>query len=153
MKCPYKHRLFILDDLPTNSICAEIGVYKGNFSQYILKICEPEMLHLIDPYFQFPLVNLEGNFSIHEKRFEDTNFKNDYFDWVYLDTDHGFMSTYRQLELCYKKVKKDGFITGDDCSEYYKLLKLALNMFLKKYKNKVELEYIKNYQYKIRKIK
>lgn len=36
--------------MPENSICAEIGVYKGNFSHEILDIAQPKKLHLIDPW-------------------------------------------------------------------------------------------------------
>jgi hypothetical protein len=39
----------ILSRIPRHSVCAEIGVYKGNFSQLILE-CEPKKLHLIDPW-------------------------------------------------------------------------------------------------------
>jgi hypothetical protein len=39
----------VLQQIPKHSVCAEIGVYKGDFSELILE-CEPKKLHLIDPW-------------------------------------------------------------------------------------------------------
>jgi hypothetical protein len=39
----------ILSQIPRHSVCAEIGVDRGNFSELILE-CEPKKLHLIDPW-------------------------------------------------------------------------------------------------------
>ncbi len=36
--------------LPENSVCAELGVYRGEFSLSILNIIKPKALHLIDPW-------------------------------------------------------------------------------------------------------
>lgn len=36
--------------LPRNSVGAEIGVWKGTFSEKILETVRPKKLHLIDPY-------------------------------------------------------------------------------------------------------
>ncbi len=43
-------RDFLLKEMPKNSICAEIGVHLGDFSERILKIVNPKQLHLIDPW-------------------------------------------------------------------------------------------------------
>lgn len=43
-------RKWLLKILPQHSIGAEIGVWKGNFSERILKTVQPKRLHLIDPY-------------------------------------------------------------------------------------------------------
>ena len=43
-------RRFLLDNMPKNSIGAEIGVHMGEFSQQILEIISPKELHLIDPW-------------------------------------------------------------------------------------------------------
>jgi Methyltransferase domain len=42
-------RSCILSRIPKHSICAEIGVYRGDFSGLILE-CGPKKLHLIDPW-------------------------------------------------------------------------------------------------------
>lgn len=43
-------RLTLLNKMPKASVCAEIGVWKGEFSERIYKITEPKQLHLIDPW-------------------------------------------------------------------------------------------------------
>lgn len=40
----------LLRRMPTNSVCAEIGAWKGDFSARILKIVQPARLHLVDPW-------------------------------------------------------------------------------------------------------
>ena len=44
------HRAFLLRLLPAGSIGAEIGVYRGRFSEQILEVVRPRVLHLIDPW-------------------------------------------------------------------------------------------------------
>ena len=41
-------RKHLLENLPKDAICAEIGVNKGKFSMQILDYCKPKRLHLID---------------------------------------------------------------------------------------------------------
>jgi hypothetical protein len=43
-------RAFLLDLMPKDSVCAEVGVWKGNFSEQILRSVQPRRLHLIDPW-------------------------------------------------------------------------------------------------------
>jgi hypothetical protein len=43
-------REFLLKTLPKNSVCAEIGVHKGDFSAQILRTVDPKELHLVDPW-------------------------------------------------------------------------------------------------------
>jgi hypothetical protein len=45
----HNRRASILSYIPKHSVCAEIGVYKGDFSELILE-CRPKQLHLIDPW-------------------------------------------------------------------------------------------------------
>jgi Methyltransferase domain len=42
-------RACILSQIPRHAVCAEIGVYKGDFSALILER-EPRKLHLVDPW-------------------------------------------------------------------------------------------------------
>jgi hypothetical protein len=43
---PDERRPFLLEMLPKNSVGAEIGVWKGDFSDRILKALNPKQLHL-----------------------------------------------------------------------------------------------------------
>jgi hypothetical protein len=45
-----RHRRFLLEMLPKNSVGAEIGVNLGNFAEQILEVVQPAELHLIDPW-------------------------------------------------------------------------------------------------------
>lgn len=40
----------LLQRMPTGGVCAEIGVWEGNYSAKILEITRPDSLHLIDPW-------------------------------------------------------------------------------------------------------
>ncbi len=57
-----------------------------------------------------------GTVSIH--RMESATaawlFSDDYFDWVYIDGNHRYEYVGADLLNFYPKVKKGGFITGDD---------------------------------------
>jgi hypothetical protein len=43
-------RKVLLESMPRGSVCAEIGVFKGDFSAEILRIVRPRTLHLVDPW-------------------------------------------------------------------------------------------------------
>src|SRR5215210_8168208 len=43
-------RELLLQAMPKHAICAEIGVWEGDFSQCILDSTQPAKLHLIDPW-------------------------------------------------------------------------------------------------------
>lgn len=44
------NRRYLLRMLPRGGVCAEIGVWKGDFSAAILRKTKPTRLHLIDPW-------------------------------------------------------------------------------------------------------
>ena len=129
-KLYYEHRLFLLNDLPKRSVGAEIGVYAGKFAKKMIQIVQPKELFLIDPwdndhiYLCFLQTHLHyikkygENITTLKKTIEEAYYCKDiqdnYFDWVYLDTDHKLESTRRQLKICRKIVKSGGLICGDD---------------------------------------
>jgi len=43
-------RALVAKLLPKGGVGAEIGVWKGDFSEKILQVAEPKLLHLIDPW-------------------------------------------------------------------------------------------------------
>jgi hypothetical protein len=45
-----RERMHLLKLMPKDSVCAEIGVWKGSFSQQILDVVSPCRLFLIDPW-------------------------------------------------------------------------------------------------------
>lgn len=136
-------RLTLLRRMPRNAVCAEIGVWKGGFSEKILDVTAPRRLHLIDPWefqeefsermyggsvaksqadmdaiFEEVRARLGAleNVDLNRGRSEDVlaGFPDGYFDWVYIDGNHYYEYVLRDLELCHVKVKPGGIVAGDD---------------------------------------
>ena len=123
-------RQVLLEKLPTNGIVAEIGVDKGEFSREILELNSPEKLYLIDMWnsklYPAALQDLVSSAMENEKSsgrvemargmsFEKlTEFKDEFFDWVYIDTDHSYQTTKKELEAAAPKMKPGGYICGHD---------------------------------------
>jgi hypothetical protein len=47
-------RDFLLRRMPKGGVCAEVGVFQGDFSARILAIAQPAKLHLVDPWSPLP---------------------------------------------------------------------------------------------------
>lgn len=47
-----------------------------------------------------------------------SRFPDEYFDLIYIDADHTYEGCLEDIKVWYPKVKKGGFITGDDYSHY-----------------------------------
>ena len=123
-------RTSLLQILPQQAICAEIGVASGDYSKKIYDITNPTKLHLIDMWGtdrygeeckQTVLAHFSdeidaGKVVINEGCSTDVlqNFPDYYFDWVYIDTDHSYSTTAMELDLCRRKVKEQGIIAGHD---------------------------------------
>lgn len=122
-------RSAFLEALPKGGEVAEMGVAHGDFSAMILDICKPSKLHLVDFWgserYASGRVRVETRFQqqIQEGRVvidlglsTDVlpRFRNGQFDWVYIDTDHGYEVTAAELELARTKVKPGGIIAGHD---------------------------------------
>ena len=123
------NKVALLDVLPKHSIVAKVGVSNGKYSEKIISVTQAEKLHLIDSWTQ---ERYRGRELFVEKRFEKEiklgqvfinkgfstteleRFDDGYFDWVYIDTDHTYNTTAKELEICRKKVKTNGIIAGHD---------------------------------------
>ena len=124
------NRTMLLQQLPKNATVAELGVDQGGFSEDILKNCNPEKLHLIDfwgskRYNQDKRKGVENKFAEELKSGKVeinlglstsivSTFKDSYFDWISIDTDHKYKTTIQELELWEPKVKEGGIIAGHD---------------------------------------
>lgn len=135
----------LLEQLPKNSIGAEIGVFKGEFSKDILRIVQPKKLFLVDPWVNRQEVeydrtwynktldnNMEDIYQTVRLSFQDeidnkvvelirlpsdtalNSLQDESLDWVYIDGDHHYDEVSNDLALAYKKIRKQGFICGDD---------------------------------------
>lgn len=124
------NRSEMLSKLKKRGKVAEIGVARGDFSELILKITEPDSLHLIDVWNSrrydtslFKEVTAKfkgeigkGHIQIHKKLSTDAaeDFEDNYFDWIYIDTTHSYDTTREELVRYASKVKRDGIIAGHD---------------------------------------
>jgi CheY-like chemotaxis protein len=119
----------LLDELPKGGTVAEIGVAGGDFASEILRRCSVRRLHLIDSWmgerYAHTLEEVRGRFArelsigiveVNRGQSEDVlaGFPDFYFDWVYIDSDHGYSTTLAELSICSRKVKSGGMIAGHD---------------------------------------
>ena len=136
-------RIALLSKLPKDSICAEIGVWKGDYSDAILYHVHPKKLHLIDPWKFYTTFgkrwyggmvakeqrDMDDIYESVKEKFKDRNevefhrqtseeaaksFEDNYFDWVYIDGNHYYEFVKKDLEMYLPKTKKGGYLAGDD---------------------------------------
>lgn len=50
---PRDSRRFVIDMIPPRSVCCEVGVWKGDFAEQILRHAKPKKLYLVDPWLYF----------------------------------------------------------------------------------------------------
>lgn len=126
--------------MPKNGVVAEIGVEWGSFSKFILSTTSPKMLYLIDCWESQPEeVYIDpDNLSTGEQEklynhvmssFRDQHnvniireyshkaverFPDEFFDWVYIDANHGYKTAKEDIEMWWPKVKKGGYLSGHD---------------------------------------
>jgi hypothetical protein len=129
----------LIASLPKDAIVAEIGVDYGYFSERISQLCKPKLFFLIDcwenqntdVYGNDPANNTNefknGQYDIVMAKFGykyESNvlkaysipaskmFKDNFFDWVYIDANH--LQAKQDIEAWLPKVKKGGYILGHD---------------------------------------
>lgn len=120
----FEDRVRILDEIPANGICAEIGIWKCDFSKQILERIRPARLHLID----IDPKSIEIAETVFKKEIEtgtvDVHFQDSSamlhsmpdqtFDWIYIDGDHSYEGAKRDLKAAHQKIKPNGLITLND---------------------------------------
>lgn len=130
----------LLELFPKNSIGAEIGIFKGEFSKLILEKIKPSLFYMIDPW-DGNIVSGDKNGNnitqIHGETFYVNHilpefgflpntkilkhysdvinlFPDNYLDWVYIDAEHSYFNVKNDLYNCLPKIKKGGIISGHD---------------------------------------
>ena len=141
MRC-YKIRPFTrqLGDLNKTLIGAEIGVYRGENAQEILKYTPTILLYLIDPYEEYEDAKSWNRISLKEAEKEAherlKNFSQvhwipckseniiewspfDKLDFVYIDGNHTTFHVKKDIELALKITKEGAIIGGHDYFGFY----------------------------------
>jgi len=119
---------------------AEIGVFKGDFSDFIFNHLYPKELYLVDIFEgnlgsgdkdgnNMEYLNLDNSYkNLLEKYNKNENVKvikdfstrflskidNNYFDIIYIDADHEYFSVKMDLDSAYSKIKIGGYLCGHD---------------------------------------
>jgi predicted O-methyltransferase YrrM len=141
----------LYETLPSGGIVAEIGVWRGDNAKSIYRNAKPKKLYLIDSWEDLNETyndkcreHVVRKFSKHKNveiikgagidiasRFSDA-----YFDWIYIDADHRFESSLKELKVFSSKIKPKGFIAGHDYDNRYGVFE-AVNTFCKEFKWKM----------------
>lgn len=108
--------------LKSDAVVAEIGVWRGDFADYLMQFVKPRELHLIDIDFKRFKVrerfaSVAGNSPIfHEADSVDVlgSFDDEYFDWIYVDAGHSFDEVWRDADVARRKVKRGGTLVFND---------------------------------------
>lgn len=119
----------LLYRLPQKGVAAEVGAAFGAYTADIIAKNKPQELYLIDSWkaerYKSGLERIQKKFKtqieagrIHLRQGFSTEqlaeFPDGFFDWVYVDTNHSFKTTWEELRLCNDKVKREGRIAGHD---------------------------------------
>jgi hypothetical protein len=134
-------RVEILKQMPKGGVCAEIGVWKGDFAQVILDVLQPEKLFLIDPWKaqeydgawynrsqdemdeiradvmkRFALEIVRNKVELLQMYSANASwlFDNNSLDFVYIDGCHLYKFIKNDLKMFWPKLKSGGRMMGDD---------------------------------------
>ncbi len=136
-------RVSIVARFPRGGIGAEIGVWKGDFSAYLLRIARPARLHLIDPWHfetdpddervgrraqsqqnmdamhdqvhrRFAREIERGRVIVHRARSDEAASSLEALDWAYIDGNHTYQGVLDDLTAYYALVRPGGVLAGDD---------------------------------------
>ena len=136
-------RLDALPLLPKGGAVVEVGVAAGDFSEYLLRVCEPSLFIAIDIFNLHEMPTLWGrptrewfrnlpHGAFYRERFAEplragrmrvlegdsaamlATLQDKSVDIVYLDADHGYQSVSRELAIIRRKIKDDGIIIAND---------------------------------------
>jgi len=135
-----RDRTFIFKSVPKYSVCAEIGVWKGDFSLEIYNKTNPTKLYLIDNWDSTTRKDIETNEQLLEhynevkQKFEKKHnveiiranskdgielIPNSVLDWAYLDASHDYVNVTNDLIALTSKIKTGGLIIGDDYTKKF----------------------------------
>ena len=159
----------LLSLLPKGMVVAELGVFKCEFSDILLKQLQPSKLYLVDIFPNYMCSgDKDGNNIVHENleqllpdiinkykanpevvitKSTSSDFlrslADDILDMVYIDANHSYEYVKMDLELSLHKVKKGGFICGHDyTSTMFPDIIRAVDEFC--LKSNLKIEYLTN---------
>jgi hypothetical protein len=119
-----ENRDVMLEHMPKGAICAEVGIWKCDYSKKIMKTTQPTMLHLIDidpaaiacANEVFDREIASGTVAVHlgDSAALLGSMPDRYFDWIYIDGDHSYEGVRRDLTAAHPKLKQGGLLAMND---------------------------------------
>ena len=131
----------LLSLIPSGSVIAEVGVFRGEFAERMLSLCQPSGMHLIDQWSDPStsgdkdgrnLVSVADMESLYRELCEYyhdkphvqlhrgdsvgvlSRFPDHFLDAAYLDSSHFYEATLAELDLLFKKIRPGGWLMGHD---------------------------------------
>ena len=148
------YRQEITNLLKPNSICIELGVAAGSFSDDILKSKNVSMLYSIDSWCSgghhtreyISVINRLSKYrqrnTIIRSTFDEClfNFEDGFFDFIYIDGyAHTGQENGKTLYDWWPKLKKGGIFAGHDYSDSWPLTKKSVDSFALKYNRELTI--------------
>jgi hypothetical protein len=114
----------MLEYIPKQAVCAEVGIDRSDFSEIILKKTQPGKIHLVDIMdYSIKIANekfakeiARGAVQVHQGDSAEIlqSMPDNYFDWVYIDADHRYDFVKRDLAAVRTKMKPNGLLAMND---------------------------------------
>lgn len=124
------NRKDLISRLPSEGVVAELGADEGSFSVEIVSITNPQKFIIVDAWHTNRYGDDKANKvkELFEKQIIDDKIKivrslsveaadqfdDNYFDWIYIDTDHSYETTIAELFAYERTIKPGGYICGHD---------------------------------------
>lgn len=130
-----------LKSIGLNGFGVEVGVAEGNFSEILLSTTGLKKIYFVDPWKVYPREEYDdgpnSTQAVQDERFKKVSlklekykdraeilrmesvpaskiFKDDFFDFVYIDASHTYNNAKQDILSWYPKVKAGGVISGHD---------------------------------------
>jgi hypothetical protein len=128
------------DILPKNPVVAEVGVFQGDFSEYLLEMFEPQKLYLIDTFCTNDFITSkftnDKHFEYITKKFgkkdnvvimkglswdQMDKLSDESCDFIYIDADHSYESVKKDITKACVKIRNGGIIQFNDYCNFSKI--------------------------------
>jgi len=145
--------------------CAEVGIGYGLHAKHILDNTNLEKLYLVDPLiyypgdgfvqdvkrlggFEFLFKNIGLYLKDHKERYifyrkksldiTNNDIQDDFLDAVFIDGDHSYEAVIKDLDFWWNKLKRGGWLLGDDYKSVFPGVSKAVDEFADKHNLKIE---------------
>ena len=119
-------RTDLLARLPKGGVVVEVGTLHGAFAREILRIANPDVLHVIDLEIRPEVHEMaaepasRGRVRVHEGDSAQVleSFPDESFDWIYIDAQHAYEGVKRDIAAARRKVKRNGLLVFNDYTHW-----------------------------------